>query len=214
MFITFKKLNRLLTKSILLEIRNCSSLVCNKMTSMIMAWTWFGRILFWQSHAIDSPNLLFHFFLLSICSFHCNLVWISVRFFYSCLNNRKNKLMTTYQLSDGNVFYLQRNFCFCLNSLSINLKKQAKRILQHWSYFFLTWCFFFFSSLSMCVRARFTLNTRKHVENTKGSLLRQFSNALVGLNVAKIFVDAFQFKAIKWLVWMRLVLLWFGCYCC
>lgn len=59
----------------------------------------------------------------------------------------------------------------------------------------------------MCVRARFTLNTRKHVENTKGSLLRQFSNALVGLNVAKIFVDAFQFKAIKLLVRMRLVVL-------
>lgn len=151
MFITFKKLNRLLTKSILLEIRNCSSPVCNKMMSMIMAWTWFGRILFWQSHAIDSPNLLFHFFLLSICSFHCNLVWISVRFFYSCLNNRKNKLMTTYQLSDGNVFYLQRNFCFCLNSLSINLKKQPKRILQHWSYFFWLGVFFPSSHLWVCV---------------------------------------------------------------
>lgn len=163
-----------------------------------MAWTWFGRILFWQSHAIDSPNLLFHFFLLSICSFHCNLVWISVRFFYSCLNNRKNKLMTTYQLSDGNVFYLQRNFCFCLNSLSINLKKQPKRILQHWSYFFLTWCFFFlllvFEYVCACsFYSKYKKTCRKHKRIAFKTIFKCFS----GFECSQDFRRCFSIQSDK-----------------
>lgn len=105
--------------------------------------------------------------------------------------------MTTYQLSDGNVFYLQRNFCFCLNSLSINLKKQLKKDSSTLIIFFFDLVFFFllvFKYVCACsFYSKYKKTCRKHKRIAFKTIFKCFS----GFECSQDFRRCFSIQSDK-----------------
>lgn len=115
-------------------------------------------------------------FFRSFCSFHYN--WF---LFFSCFNNRKNKLMTTK--SSSNVFYSQWNFTL------INLKSEPKR-----------------DSLTLITRS-FHSKLKKTWRKHKRIAFKTISKCSCVFDCSQDFRRCFQFDAILWLAQKRLVLL-------
>lgn len=117
-----------------------------------MVWTWFGRISFWQSHAIDLASffsslslvVFFFFFLL-------NDIWVMVILWF-CLFSSPSTLSSYFQFgfilnqySDSanacsrsgqtSFSFVVRNCCPLVQRIN-PVERQPKRILQHWSILF------------------------------------------------------------------------------